>query len=127
MFAQKVDGSQSLQCRHVAAARHHDIGLRAMVIARPLPDPEPACAVLDRLVHGQPLGRRLLAGDDDIDVVPAAQAVIGDRQQAVSVRRQIDPDDLRLLVYDVVDEPGVLMAEAVVVLPPYVAGQQVIE
>ena len=125
--AQQVDRGQRLQRRHVAAAGHHHVGLAAPVVARPLPDPEPGLAVLDRLVHRQPLRRRLLAGDDDIDVVPAAQAVIGDRQQAVGVGRQVDADDLGLLVDDVVDEPGVLMAEAVVVLPPDVARQQVIQ
>ena len=83
--------------------------------------------MLDRLVHGQPLRRRLLAGDDDVDVVAAAQAMVGHRQQAIGVRRQIDPDDFRLLVDDVVDEAGVLVAKAVVVLPPDVARQQIVE
>ena len=78
-------------------------------------------------VHRQPLRRRLLAGDDDVDVVAAAQAVVGDREQAVGVGRQVDADDLGLLVDDVVDEAGVLVAEAVVVLPPDVAGQQVVQ
>jgi hypothetical protein len=59
------------------------------------------------------LGGRLLAGDDEIDVVTAAQAMICDRQQAVGVRRQVDADDLGFLVDDVVNKPGVLMAEAV--------------
>jgi hypothetical protein len=74
--------------------------------------------VLDRLVHREPLGRRLLARDDHIDVVPAAQAVVGDREEAVRVRRQVHADDLGFLVHDMVDEAGVLVAEAVVVLPP---------
>ena len=63
-------------------------------------------------------GARLLAGHDDVDVVAAAQAVVGHREQRVGVRRQVDPDDLGLLVHDVVDEARVLVAEAVVVLPP---------
>ena len=83
--------------------------------------PKSGCAVLDRLVHRQPLGRGLLASDDDIDVVAAAQAVVGDGQQAIGVGRQIDADDLGLLVYHMIDEAGVLMAEAVVILPPDVA------
>ena len=62
--------------------------------------------MLDRLIHGQPLRRRLLPGDDDVHVVPAAQAVIGDRKKGVGVRRQIDADDAGLFVDDVVDEPG---------------------
>ena len=76
---------------------------------------------------GEEVERRLLAGDDDVDVVPAAQAVVGDREQAVCVRRQVDADDLGLLVHDVVDEARVLVREAVVILPPDVRAQEVVE
>ena len=62
--------------------------------------------MLDGLIHREPLRRRLLAGDNDVDVVAAAQAVIGHRQQAVGIRRQVDADDFGLLVDDMVDEPG---------------------
>ena len=64
----------------------------------------PGGAVPHRGVHRQPLRRRVLAGDDDVDVVPAAQAVIHHAQQAVGVRRQIHADDFRLLVDRVIDE-----------------------
>src|SRR5215831_12253215 len=53
--------------------------------------------------------------------------MVGDIQQAICIRRQIDSHDVRLLVADVVDEAGVLMAEAVVVLTPDMRGEQVIE
>ena len=69
----------------------------------------------------------LLAGHHDVDVVRALQAVPHRRQQGVGVRRQVDADDLGLLVDDVVDEAGVLVREAVVVLPPHVRGQQVVQ
>ena len=69
----------------------------------------------------------MLAGDDDVDVVAAAQAVVHHRQQAVRIGRQVDPHDLGLLVDDVVDEARVLVREAVVVLAPDVRGQQVVQ
>ena len=78
-------------------------------------------------VHRQVVERRLLAGDDDVDVVAAAQAVVGDREQAVGVRRQVDADDLGLLVDHVVDEARVLVGEAVVVLAPHVRAEQVVQ
>ena len=78
-------------------------------------------------VHGQPLRSRLLARDDDVDVVAAAQAMVGNRQQAVGVRRQIDADDLGFLVDDVVDEARVLVGEAVVILAPDMARQEVVQ
>lgn len=57
----------------------------------------------------------------------AAQAMVGHRQQRVAVRRQIDPDDLGALVGDQVDEAGILVRGAVVVLTPYVRAQQVVQ
>ena len=127
MPAHELDRGQRLQGRHVAAAGHHHVGLAAAVVAGPLPDAEAGLAVLGRLVHREPLRRGLLAGDDDVDVVAAAQAMVGDREQAVGVGRQVDADDLGLLVHDVVDEAGILVAEAIVVLPPDMARQQVVQ
>ena len=85
--------------------------------------PIPAVQCLMACIHGQPLRRRLLAGDDDVDQVAAAQARVGDVQQAVGVGRQIDPHDLGLLVDDMVDEAGILVRKAVMILPPDVRGQ----
>jgi hypothetical protein len=83
--------------------------------------------VEDRVLHREVVQRRLLAGDDHVHVVTAAKAVVGDREQAVRVRGQVDTDDLRLLVHDVVDEAGILVREAVVVLPPHVRGEHVVQ
>ena len=92
VLAQQLDRGERLERRHVAAAGHDDVGLAPLIVARPLPDADAGRAVLHRLIHRQPLRRRLLAGDDDVDVVAAAQAVIGDAQQAVGVGRQVDAD-----------------------------------
>ena len=89
--------------------------------------PIPAVQCLMACVHGQVLQRRLLARHHHVDVVPAAQAVIHHRQQGVGVRGQVHPDDVRLLVHHVVDEPRILVGEAVVVLPPDVRRQQVVQ
>ena len=70
---------------------------------------------------------RLLAGDDDVDAVPTAQAVIGDVEQRIGIRRKIDTNDFGLLVHHMIDEAGVLMAETVVVLPPDMGGEQVVQ
>ena len=81
----------------------------------------------DGLLHRQPLRQRVLAGDDDVHVMPTAQAMIEHRQEAIGVRRQIDPNDVRLLVDHVIEEAGVLMGEAIVVLLPDVRGEQVVQ
>ena len=89
--------------------------------------PDAARAVDDRLVDRQVVERRLLAGDDHVDVVARPQAVVGDREQRVRVRRQIDADHLRLLVDHVIDEARVLVREAVVILAPDVRAEEVVQ
>ncbi len=121
------DCSHRFQRGHVAAARHHDVGRAHLLRAGPRPDPNAARAVLNGLVHRQPVERRLLAGHDDVHVVAAAQAVVCYRQETVGIRRQVDANVLCLLVEDHVEEARVLVAEAVVILSPNVAAQQVVE
>jgi hypothetical protein len=53
--------------------------------------------------------------------------MVSDRKQAVSIRRQIDADDFGFLVDNVVDESRVLVAEAVVVLAPDMARQEIVQ
>ncbi|TKS62328.1 MAG: hypothetical protein EWM73_02563 [Nitrospira sp.] len=81
----------------------------------------------DRLVHVEPLRRRLFPRDNDVDVVAAAQTVVGDGQERIGVGRQIDPDHLGLLIHHMIDEPRILVAEPVVILPPDVGGQEIIQ
>jgi hypothetical protein len=57
-------------------ARHHYVGV-AFVVRGPWPDAESGGAVSYSLVDGEPLRFRLLAGYDQVDVVLAAQAVVG--------------------------------------------------
>ena len=97
-LAQERRGGDGLQRRNVPGAGEHDVRLVVALVRGPLPDADPARAVGDRLVHRQVVERRLLAGHDHVDVVAGAQAVVGDGQQAVGVRRQVDPHDLGLLV-----------------------------
>ena len=70
---------------------------------------------------------QLLVGNDDIDVVLTSQAVVRDRKQAVHVGRKIDARNGRALVQHHVEEAGVLMREAVVILPPDRGGDQQVQ
>ena len=83
--------------------------------------------MLDCGIHRQPLRERMFAGHHDVDVMAAAQAVVHHREQAICIRRKIDPHDLGFLVHDVVEETWVLVREAVVILPPDVRSQQVVQ
>ena len=61
----------------------------------------------------------LLVGHDDVDVIGAAQAMVRHGEHAVGIGRQVDARDARPLVRDEIEKAGVLVAEAVVVLPPH--------
>ena len=69
----------------------------------------------------------MLGGHQHIDIVPALDAVVKAAEQAVGVRGQVEPHHIRLFVGHMVQEAGVLMGEAVVVLLPDVGGEDVVE
>src|ERR1051325_2959473 len=72
---------QSFQSRHIAGAGHHNIGLAALIVARPFPNPDAGGAVVYPIVEAPPLRLRLLSRDDDVDAIPAAKAMVGYMQQ----------------------------------------------
>ncbi len=123
---QQRHGRQGLDRRHVAGAGHHHVRI-AVLIAGPVPDARAGRAMANRRFHIEPLPFGLLAGHDHVDVVAAAQAVIRHRQQAIGVRRQIYPHDIGFLVGDMIDEAGILMGKAVMILAPDMGGQKIIE
>ena len=127
LLPQHLHGGQRFQRRHVSRAGHHHVGLAAAVVAGPFPDAKSRRAMFDGRIHVEPLQLRLFAADDHVHVIPAAQAMVGHRQQRVGVRRQIDADHFGLLVHDVINETRVLMAEAVVILPPHQRTEQIIQ
>jgi uncharacterized protein with HEPN domain len=77
----------------------------------------------NRLVHGQEVGVRLFARNDDVDVLARPQAVVIGGQQRVGVWWQVHPDHRRALIHHMVDETRILMAESVVILSPDMAGE----
>ena len=89
--------------------------------------PIPAVQCLMPASMSSHCGAGLLAGDDDVHVVAAAQAVVGDGQQGVGVGRQVDADHVGFLVDDDVEKAGILMGETVVVLAPDVGREKVVE
>ena len=94
----------------------------------PRPHADAPRAVDDRLVHRQPVQRRLFAGDDHVHIVPAPQAVICDRKKGVGVREEgRRVRCAAFLLTTMIDEPGILVRKAIVVLAPHVRAQQVVE
>src|SRR6478752_1248245 len=75
MLAQDRHRGERFERRYVAATGHDDVRLDVPIVAGPLPDADALRAVLDGLVHRQPLRCGMLPGYDHVDVVAAAQAV----------------------------------------------------
>ena len=69
----------------------------------------------------------MLGGDQYVDIVTAADTMVEAAQQAVGIRRQVQADNVCLLVGDVIQEAGILMGEAIVILLPYVGGQDQVQ
>ena len=114
--------------RHVAGAAEDHVGLarRSSVPAHSQREaPAAACARASSKVRYCSCG--CLSIDDQVDVVAAAQAVVGDREQAVGVRREVDADDLAAQRDHRVDQARALVAEAVVVVAPAGGGEQDVE
>src|ERR1017187_8522700 len=74
--AQDAYGGQGFERGYVAAAGHDDVGV-SIIVRGPFPDAEAGGAVGYGFVDGEPLGSWLLPCDDEIDVVLAAQAMVG--------------------------------------------------
>src|SRR5437868_1474647 len=91
-FPKQDTGSQGFLGGDVAAADQHHVGFFAPVGAGPLPDAQPLGAVGDRRLAVQVLQVRLLVAHDHVDVIGAAQAMVGHRQQAIDVRGQVHAD-----------------------------------
>ena len=109
------------------AAAEDDIGLAALVAAGPWQDRCAATAMLDGVVHVEVLQLGLLVDHDEVDVVPAAQAVVGHGKQAVRVRGHVDAGHRAPLGQHHVDQAGALVAKTVVVVAPARRGEQDIE
>ena len=79
VFSDERRRRERLQCRNVTGAAQDDVRFAAFVRAGPGPCADPRRAMAHRIVHGQPVGCRLLSREDDVHVVPTSKAVVGHR------------------------------------------------
>ncbi len=120
-------GGERLERGHVADAREHHVGIAGALARRPVPDRRAPGRVLACRLHVEVLQVLLLVDDYEVGVVAALQAVVGDREQGVGVGRQVDARHPALEGDHRVDQPGPLVAEAVVVVAPAGGGEQQVE
>ena len=121
---------QGLPGGHVAGAGHHHIGivglLALVVVAGPAPQANALGHVPPGLLQVQILQMALLIRHDDVAHICFRQGHLRHRQQAVGIGRQIHPHHRPALIAGQIDEAGILMGEAVVILAPYGGGDQAI-
>ena len=120
-------GSQCFLSRDIARASHHHIGFLPLVVTRLAPDTNALRAVCDGSVHIHVLKVELLVADDHVDIVLATQTMVDYRQQTIDIRRHVYPSHLSPFVDDHINEAGILVSEAVVILPPNSGGNQQVE
>lgn len=90
----------------------------AGIVTSPVPDSETFLAMRFGVLHVEKLQMVLLVGNDYIYVASTVKAVIHRAQETVSIRRQIDPHNLRRLVGNNVEKSRILVSEPVVILTP---------
>src|SRR6185369_7620541 len=83
MLTEQVNGGEGLQRGNIAGAGHHHVRFSTLIIARPGPDTKSNGTVLDGGIHIEPLQFRLLARDDHVHIMTAAQTMIGHREQTI--------------------------------------------
>ena len=125
--AQHFNRGEGFQSWHVTGASHDDIRFAALIVAGPGPNADAGRAMLNSALNVEPLRGGLFTGDNDVDIMTAAQAMVSDGEKSVCVGRQIDANYLGFLVHRMIDEARVLMAESVMVLTPNMRGQQIIQ
>ena len=118
MLVQQVNSCQCFHCRHIACAGHYYIRFAIPVITGPLPNANSGAAVFDSRIHVQPLWLVLFSGNDDINKIPAAKALVCYIKQGVGIRREKNTDDIGFFIHHEVDKARILVRKAVVVLSP---------
>src|ERR1700690_1056511 len=79
MLIQNGGRCQGLRCRDITSTGKHHIRFAFHICACPVPDPNALGTMQNGLFHGQVLEVRLFIRDDDVDVVSAAQTMVGYR------------------------------------------------
>jgi len=126
-LAEESGGGEGFVGWDVAAGGHDDVGLDALIVAGPVPDSDTLGAVLDGIFHVEELQVVLLVGDNNVDVVSATEAVVGYGKETVSIGWEVDSDDFGRFVGHDIEETGILVSEAVVVLTPDSSSEKDIE
>ena len=127
MLPQQLGRGKRLDGRHISGTCDNQVRRAILLVPGPWPDADADSAMCDRILHGEPLQRLLLARHNHVDVIPAAQTVVDYREQAVGVRRQVDTHHFRLLVRNVVQKAWVLVRKAVMILLPHMRGQKIVQ
>jgi len=84
-FAEKSGSGKSLVCRDITAGCHNYVGFSIGVGRGPFPDSDTFGAVFNGSGHIKVLKMVLLVSNNDVDIIDAAEAVIGDGKETISI------------------------------------------
>jgi len=126
-LAEKSGGSKRLLRGDITAGSHDEIRLLTVVVGSKVPDSDTLGAVSNSLIHGKELKMVLLVCNNDVDVVGGTEAMVHDGEKGVSVRWEVDSDNIGALVGDNIEETGILMGETIVILSPDGGGKKDVE
>src|SRR5664280_1510405 len=118
------NGCKYFQRRGISTAGHYHIRLGILIVTCPFPDTNSFRTMNNCLFHCKPLRQRMFSCNHYVDIMPAAQAMIKDRQQTIGIRRQISTNNISLLIDNMVEETRILMCESVMILLPYMRSEQ---
>ena len=78
----------------------------------------------DRLIYGQILEMGLFIRNNDINLIDTLETAIGDRQETIYVRGQINSHHLSTFVGYQIKKPRILMGKTIMILAPDGGGNQ---
>ena len=116
VFAEEGDSGQGFLGWHVTTRCHDDVWFFVFAVGGELPNTSTFGAMGDGVVHIEVLEMILLVSNNDVDIVGAAETVIGDREKAIGVWWKINSNNFGALVGNNVKESRILMGKAIVIL-----------
>src|SRR6185437_11149252 len=99
----------------------------ALVVTSFIPNTYPLGAMFDGSVNIHVLQMHLLVANNYVYIILTSQTVISDRQERIDVGRHVDASHGSTLVHYDINETGILVGKAVMILAPHGRSDQQVQ